>query len=111
MGGFADLFAQRLVEKQLPWDVYGFDGCKKVKGRKRQTLVDSLGLLLEWHAFKEKIVAAAGVQRSPGAGEKEKVLGIRTQEIEIPSAPLRPCSSAILTLYTFQLNLVPFDYC
>jgi len=27
--------------------VYGFDGCKKVKGRKRQTLVDSLGLLLK----------------------------------------------------------------
>ncbi|WP_104899290.1 IS5 family transposase [Nostoc sp. 'Peltigera membranacea cyanobiont' N6] len=28
-------------------DVYGFDGGKKVKGRKRQTLVDSLGLLLK----------------------------------------------------------------
>jgi putative transposase len=27
--------------------VYGFDGGKKVKGRKRQTLVDSLGLLLK----------------------------------------------------------------
>jgi putative transposase len=27
--------------------VYGFDGAKKVKGRKRQTLVDSLGLLLK----------------------------------------------------------------
>ncbi len=27
--------------------MYGFDGCKKVKGRKRQTLVDSLGLLLK----------------------------------------------------------------
>jgi putative transposase len=40
LGGFADL-------KQLAWDVYGFDGAKKVKGRKRQTLVDSLGLLLK----------------------------------------------------------------
>jgi putative transposase len=29
------------------WEVYGFDGYKKVKGRKRQTLVDSLGLLLK----------------------------------------------------------------
>lgn len=27
--------------------MYGFDGAKKVKGRKRQTLVDSLGLLLK----------------------------------------------------------------
>jgi transposase len=27
--------------------VYGFDGCKKVKGRKGQTLVDSLGLVLK----------------------------------------------------------------
>lgn len=27
--------------------MYGFDGGKKVKGRKRQTLVDSLGLLLK----------------------------------------------------------------
>jgi putative transposase len=27
--------------------VYGFDGGKKLKGRKRQTLVDSLGLLLK----------------------------------------------------------------
>ncbi|MBD2536419.1 IS5 family transposase [Nostoc flagelliforme FACHB-838] len=28
-------------------DVYGFDGAKKVKGRKRQTIVDSQGLLLK----------------------------------------------------------------
>lgn len=27
--------------------MYGFDGAKKLKGRKRQTLVDSLGLLLK----------------------------------------------------------------
>ena len=27
--------------------MYGFDGGKKIKGRKRQTLVDSLGLLLK----------------------------------------------------------------
>ncbi|MCC5662287.1 hypothetical protein LC608_36385 [Nostoc sp. XA010] len=62
---------------------------------------------------KGKIVEAAGVQRSAGAGEKEEILGIRTEEIEIPlcaPAPLPPCSSAILTLHTFQLNLVPFGY-
>jgi transposase len=33
--------------KQLAWDVYGNDCGKKVKGRKRQTLVDSQGLLLK----------------------------------------------------------------
>ncbi|MBD2524684.1 hypothetical protein [Nostoc sp. FACHB-133] len=33
---------------------------------------------------KGKIVEAAGVQRSGGAGEKEEILGIRTEEIEIP---------------------------
>ncbi len=27
--------------------MYGFDGAKKVKGRKRQTIVNSLGLLLK----------------------------------------------------------------
>jgi hypothetical protein len=27
--------------------VYGFDGAKKVKGRKGQTILDSLGLLLK----------------------------------------------------------------
>ena len=27
--------------------MYGFDGCKKVKGRKGHTLVDSLGLMLK----------------------------------------------------------------
>ncbi|MEH2306757.1 MAG: hypothetical protein V7L06_15785 [Nostoc sp.] len=32
---------------------------------------------------KGKIVEAAGVQRSKGAGEKEEILGIRTEEIEI----------------------------
>ncbi|MEJ6486978.1 hypothetical protein N0Y54_37950 [Nostoc punctiforme UO1] len=44
---------------------------------------------------KEKIVEAALVQRSGGAGEKEEVLGIRTQEIEIPlctPAPLPLCN-------------------
>ena len=39
MGGFADL-------KQLAGEVYGFDGGKKVKGRKRHIVVDSQGLLL-----------------------------------------------------------------
>ena len=37
--GFADL-------KQLAWEVYGFDGGKKVKGRKRHIVLDSQGLLL-----------------------------------------------------------------
>ncbi|MEH2174015.1 hypothetical protein [Nostoc sp.] len=32
---------------------------------------------------KGKIVEAAGVQRSKGAGEKEEILGIRTEEIKI----------------------------
>lgn len=40
MGGFADL-------KHLAWEVYGFDGGKKVKGRKRHIkVVDSQGLLI-----------------------------------------------------------------
>jgi putative transposase len=39
LGGFADL-------KQLAWEVYGFDGGKKVKGRKRHIVVDSQGLLI-----------------------------------------------------------------
>lgn len=39
MGGFADL-------KQLAWEVYGYDGGKKVKGRKRHIVVDSQGLLI-----------------------------------------------------------------
>jgi len=32
--------------KQLAWEVYGFDGGKKVKGRKRHIVVDSQGLLI-----------------------------------------------------------------
>jgi hypothetical protein len=39
LGGFADL-------KQLAWEVYGFDGSKKVKGRKRHIVVDFQGLLI-----------------------------------------------------------------
>lgn len=39
MGGFAD-------RPQLAWEVYGFDGGKKVKGRKRHIVVNSQGLLL-----------------------------------------------------------------
>jgi hypothetical protein len=31
--------------KQLAWEVYGYDGSKKVKGRKRHIVVDSQGLL------------------------------------------------------------------
>ncbi|MBD2212192.1 hypothetical protein H6G27_20310 [Nostoc linckia FACHB-104] len=44
---------------------------------------------------KGKIVEAAGVQRSGGAGEKEEILGIRTEEIEIPlctRAPMLLCN-------------------
>ena len=39
MGGFPDL-------KQLAWEVYGFDGGKLVKGRKRHIVVDSQGLVI-----------------------------------------------------------------
>jgi putative transposase len=39
LGGFADW-------KQLAWEVYGFDGGKLIKGRKRFILVDALGLLI-----------------------------------------------------------------
>jgi hypothetical protein len=42
---------------------------------------------------KGKIVEAAGVQRSGGAGEKEEILGIRTEEIEISL-----CTPALLPL-------------
>ncbi|AUB35937.1 hypothetical protein COO91_01830 [Nostoc flagelliforme CCNUN1] len=44
---------------------------------------------------KEKIVEAAGVQRSGGAGEKEEVLGIAFGYLEIPlctPAPLPLCN-------------------
>ncbi|MGJ5632032.1 hypothetical protein [Nostoc sp. CALU 1950] len=61
---------------------------------------------------KGKIVEAAGVQRSGGAGEKEEILGIAFRYLEIPlcpSAPLLSCPSAIPTPLTFQLNLVPFE--
>ncbi|AUB41820.1 hypothetical protein COO91_07902 [Nostoc flagelliforme CCNUN1] len=46
---------------------------------------------------KEKIVEAAGVQRSGGAGEKEEVLGIAFGYLEIPlctPAPLPLCNPA-----------------
>ncbi|AUB34206.1 hypothetical protein COO91_00080 [Nostoc flagelliforme CCNUN1] len=39
---------------------------------------------------KGKIVEAALVQRSKGAGEKEEILGIRTEKIEIPLCPPAP---------------------
>ncbi|MEH1790839.1 MAG: hypothetical protein V7L23_36050 [Nostoc sp.] len=55
---------------------------------------------------KGKIVEAAGVLLCGGAGEKEEVLSIAFGYLEIPLCP--PCSSAILTLHTLQLNLVPF---
>ncbi len=58
---------------------------------------------------KGKIVEAALVQRSKGAGEKEEILGIAFRYLEIPLCPLLPCPSVILTPLTFQLNLVPFE--
>ena len=39
---------------------------------------------------KEKIVEAAGVQRSGGAGEKEEILGIAFRYLEIPLCPPAP---------------------
>lgn len=39
LGGLADL-------KHLAWEVYGFDGGKLVKGRKRHIMVDTQGLLM-----------------------------------------------------------------
>jgi hypothetical protein len=39
---------------------------------------------------KGKIVEAAGVQRSRGAGEKEKILGIAFRYLEIPLCPPAP---------------------
>lgn len=77
MGGSADL-------KQLAWDVYGCDGGKKVKGQKRQTLVDSLGLLLKVVVSEanapEKLLAAYAlmelVEERPELLEKVEVLSI-----------------------------------
>ncbi|MBD2536455.1 hypothetical protein H6G97_47135 [Nostoc flagelliforme FACHB-838] len=39
---------------------------------------------------KGKIVGAAGVQRSGGAGEKEEILGIAFRYLEIPLCPPAP---------------------
>jgi hypothetical protein len=39
---------------------------------------------------KGKIVEATGVQRSGGAGEKEKILGIAFRYLEIPLCPPAP---------------------
>ncbi|WP_335039824.1 hypothetical protein [Nostoc sp.] len=49
---------------------------------------------------KGKIVEAAGVQRSGGAGEKEKILGIAFRYLEIP-----PCTPAPLQ----SLRRLPFS--
>ncbi|WP_167407731.1 hypothetical protein [Nostoc flagelliforme] len=60
---------------------------------------------------KEKIVGAAGVQRSGGAGEKEEVLGIAFGYLEIPlctPAPLPLCnpyaaySSAWVSMWVYS---------
>ncbi|MEH1781199.1 MAG: right-handed parallel beta-helix repeat-containing protein [Nostoc sp.] len=64
---------------------------------------------------KGKIVEPARVQRSGGAGEKEEAYGQKQEaygkkQEKFSSAPLPPCSSAILTPPTLQLNLVPFTY-
>lgn len=49
--------------------MYGFDGGKKVKGRKRQTLVDSLGLLLKVVVSEanagERVLAAYALMELP----------------------------------------------
>ncbi|WP_157816438.1 hypothetical protein [Nostoc flagelliforme] len=50
---------------------------------------------------KEKIVEAAGVQRSGGAGEKEEVLGIAFGYLEIPL-----CTPAASTIFSF-LSAIP----
>ncbi len=65
-------------------DVYGFDGCKKVKGRKRQTLVDSLGLLLKVVVSEanapERVLAAYALmellEERPELLEKVKVMWV-----------------------------------
>lgn len=77
MGGSADL-------KQLAWDVYGFDGGKLVKGRKRQTIVDSLGLLLKVIVSEgnapERVLAAYAlmelVEERPELLEKVEVIWV-----------------------------------
>ncbi|WP_339382257.1 hypothetical protein [Nostoc flagelliforme] len=56
---------------------------------------DDLAILCGMALRKEKIVEAAGVQRSGGAGEKEEVLGIAFGYLEIPlctPAPLPLCN-------------------
>nr|ADN14557.1 Transposase and inactivated derivatives-like protein [Gloeothece verrucosa PCC 7822]ADN15686.1 Transposase and inactivated derivatives-like protein [Gloeothece verrucosa PCC 7822]ADN16585.1 Transposase and inactivated derivatives-like protein [Gloeothece verrucosa PCC 7822]ADN16607.1 Transposase and inactivated derivatives-like protein [Gloeothece verrucosa PCC 7822]ADN18401.1 Transposase and inactivated derivatives-like protein [Gloeothece verrucosa PCC 7822] len=57
--------SQSVETTEKKGDVYGFDGGKKVKGRKRQLLVDSLGLILkvivaEAHG-QERVLAATAV--------------------------------------------------
>lgn len=74
---------------------------------------------------KGKIVEAARVQSSGGAGEKEEVLGIRTEEIEIPlctPAPLQFLRCLIFSLtychssisleipYSVKVGVVFCDY-
>jgi putative transposase len=64
--------------------VYGFDGGKKVKGRKRQTLVDSLGLLLKVIVSEgnagERVLAAYALmelrEEHPEVLEKVEVLWV-----------------------------------
>ncbi|WP_411268036.1 transposase [Nostoc sp. PA-18-2419] len=65
-------------------DVYGFDGGKLVKGRKRQTIVDSLGLLLKVIVSEgnapERLLAAYAlmelVEERPELLEKVEVLWV-----------------------------------
>lgn len=64
--------------------MYGFDGGKKVKGRKRQTLVDSLGLLLKVIVSEgnagERVLAAYALmelwEEHPEVLEKVEVLWV-----------------------------------
>jgi hypothetical protein len=62
--------------------------------------------MVEWHACKGKIVEAARVQRSKGAGEKEEILGIAFRYLEIPLCTPAPLQS--LRHLPFSLTSVPF---
>ncbi|MBC1218104.1 IS5-like element ISAva8 family transposase (plasmid) [Trichormus variabilis ARAD] len=76
--------SQSVKTDQKKGNVYGFDGCKKVKGRKRQTLVDSLGLLLKVVVSEanapERVLAAYALmellEERPELLEKVKVMWV-----------------------------------
>ncbi|QLE51732.1 IS5 family transposase [Nostoc sp. C057] len=78
----ADSQSVKTTEKR--GDVYGFDGGKLVKGRKRQTIVDSLGLLLKVIVSEgnapERVLAAYAlmelVEERPELLEKVEVMWV-----------------------------------